>query len=320
MNKRSILRKILREPASGEAVDDLVAGVLASPTTGEDFLAEAVRKSGGDDSVEVTALAAKRALAALVKAYKDAGRPVPSDVLDGLAGDSSDDEEDDGPPAGDFTTYDARRAIEEEDAKGKNLKRKAKRGDAGWSDEEADRAIQHYQGQGLSGLSKSEADSLLDAIRDVMPEWAADRVLKEHPDWTREQARAHAYTSDPSLYRREQERQEERIAKADADLRERAARADRELRSLVASIRKADASMTEPQAWKAALDRRPDLYVPAPAQRFDPADAVIAKAERDVANTKFQRLADELRTRDSSLSAAQAYARAMQLHPEWYQG
>lgn len=319
MNKRTILRKIQRDPSSGDAVDELVADVLASPTAGEDVLADAVRKSGGDDSVEVVALAAKRSLAALAKAYKDAGRPMPSDVLDGLAGDGSDDDDvDHGPPPGAWTTYDVRRQIKEEDAENKKQKRKKKRND---DDENGDADPIGSGAQAFpSNLSKEDAASLLDAIKDAMPEWAADRVQKEHPDWTREQARAHAYTTDPSLYRREQERQAERIEKADADYRDRAARADRELRGLVASIRKADPGLSEPQAWKAALDRRPDLYLPAPAPRFDPADAVIAKAERDVANAKYRRLADELRTRDSSLTAAQAYARAMALHPEWYQG
>ena len=108
------------------------------------------------------------------------------------------------------------------------------------------------------------------------------------------------------------------MEKADTEYRDRAARADRELRSLVTEIRKADPSLTEAKAWKTALDQRPDLYVPAPAPTYDPADAIIAKAERDTADKKYQRLADELRTRDSRLTAAQAYARAMQLHPEWY--
>lgn len=307
MTKRTILRKIRNEPANGEGVDALVADVLSVPVSAEDELLSAVRKSGADDSVEVVAIAARRALTALAKAYRDAGRPVPIDVAKALAGDDS---VDDGPPPGAWTTYDARRDIIEENAE----KRKRKTKKKPTEDEDNAEATQ------FGSLSKEDAASLLDAIKDVLPEWAADRVQKEHPDWTREQARSHAYTQDPSLYRREQERQAARLEKADATARVRAARSDRELRGLVADIRKAEPGLSEPQAWKRALDQRPDLYVPTPTPRYDPADAVIAKAERDAAHARYERLAEEIRKSDPSLTAAQAYARAMQLRPDWYTG
>lgn len=322
MTKRTILRKILRSPADGEGVDALVADVLSVPTQSEDALLSAVRKSGADDSVEVVAVAARRSLAALVKAYKDAGRPVPADVARALAGDSDDEDEEDGPPEGDFTTFDARRAIEEEDAENKGKKRKATRPDAGseWSDDDVEKALGAYEstGRGLAGLSKEDVDGLTDAIRAVMPQWHADRVQKEKPGTPRWKAISDFYAKNPNHLTAQRSREAERVAKADAEHRERAASAERELRGLVACIRKADPGLSEPQAWVRALDERPDLYLPTPAPRYTAAEATIAKAKRDSANEKYEKLAEELRKSDSTLTREQAYTRAMDLHPEWY--
>lgn len=328
MSKRTILRKILRSPADSDGVDALVADVLSVPTAGESAVSKAVRESGGDDSVEVTALAARRALSALKDAYQRAGRAMPVAVAKAVADagvgqdDLADEEEDDGPPAGDFTTYDARRQIEEEDAENKRKKRKATRPDAGseWSDNDVEKALGVYESTsgGLSGLSKEDVDGLTDAIRAVMPQWHADRVQKEKPGTPRWKAISDFYEKNPNHLTAQSSGEAERVAKADAEHRERAASAERELRGLVACIRKADPGLSEPQAWARALKERPDLYVPADAPRYTAADAAIAKSKHDSATERYEKLAEEIRKSDSTLTKEQAFARAVSLHPEWY--
>ena len=89
--------------AKADDLDEVVAEILAAPAAHESALLDAVRKTGGDESVEKAAAAFARAGAALADAYgqlpgevvKAMSRAMRDDMLDEDAGDDGDGDEPD---------------------------------------------------------------------------------------------------------------------------------------------------------------------------------------------------------------------------------
>lgn len=221
LGRRASIRKVVDDDEL-ELVP-LAKEILAEPVAGEHELLEAVRKAGGDESVEAMASMIVRALGALRDAY--AGR-LPVDVEKAFGTVAGGGVADYDQRNADWNVTDARAAIEAEDEPNDTDTN---------DDEQEDEMTSKSAATFVAELSKEDRASLLATIQGASPErvvkQAADQLQTAEPSLTRAQALVKAYQDDPALYERERAGSVERFEKAEREREERFsdARAERDL-------------------------------------------------------------------------------------------
>jgi hypothetical protein len=232
---RTLLQKF-RSPISGDMLDPDVADILAAPVVKEAALLDAVRATGGDESVEKAAAVFARSVDALREAY---GGRLPGVVKEFVAENG----------LGPTSTPETRREAAEKNAR---IAKAAE--EIEWQRLKRE----HQERVGATPFERLEkAGAALDA--------AAAVIRKSDPSLSEAQAITKAYEIEPHLYTRLREAQAEvasyNVVDKGAETRQLLRDdAHEKLERAAVAIRKAEPSLTREQAYVRALEQNTDLY------------------------------------------------------------